>query len=72
MNGWKNWETWESFNLVTSFEDLYFELFDDLETTEKQVLRVLKKAVKRTGQDENYIDFNKVDFTEITNNLNEV
>ncbi len=60
MNGWSNYETWEAFNMITSYEETY------LKASEMVDLRaVLIEALEIAGADKDHLDVSKVDFKEL-------
>jgi hypothetical protein len=60
MNGWSNYETWEAFNMITSYEETYLKASDmaDLKA-------VLIEALEIAGADKDHLDVSKVDFKEL-------
>jgi hypothetical protein len=60
MNGWKNWETWEAFNMVTSYEETYLRSFETADLD-----KVLAEALELSGVDKDHIDISMVDFKEL-------
>ena len=60
MNGWKNWETWEAFNIVTSYEETYLRSFETADLG-----KVLAEALELSGVDNDHIDISMVDFKEL-------
>jgi hypothetical protein len=60
MNGWSNYETWEAFNMVTSYEETYLKASEMVD-----LKAVLIEALETAGVDEDHLDISKVDFTEL-------
>lgn len=60
MNGWTNWETWEAYNMITSYEETYVKAMNH-----EDLKQVLKEALEIADVDKTHLDFKKVNFKEI-------
>jgi hypothetical protein len=63
-NGWANWDTWEAYNLITSYEDIYRLAVSDSSYDSLEAL--LFDALDRSNADIEHIMFSLVDFDALT------
>lgn len=77
MNGWKNWDTWESYNLLTSVNESIYQR--SVECARYENLIGLKSLINEAyaeilGIEDGMgraggVDFSKVDFKELCLNI---
>lgn len=63
-NGWTNWETWEAYNMLTSFEDTY-AYAREFKSNPKALRMLTIAALEKCGCFENHIAWEKVNWREI-------
>ena len=61
-NGYSNWETWEAYNMITSFEGIYN---DAVKADALALKKSLAQALYLCAAPYDHIDTSKVDFDEL-------
>lgn len=66
-NGWTNWDTWEAYNLITSYEDLFNQAIasPDMDTLEA----LLYEALHRCNSDIEHLMFHRICWNELAKHL---
>lgn len=67
MNGWTNWDTWETYNLLTSYEDIYLQA--QRSPSLNNLLVCLYAALSRTWAPRNHIAFNNINWNSVRSQL---
>lgn len=65
---WTNRDTWECFNLLTSYEDVYCRALEN-KADELALEALTLKALERSGADIEYLMFHQINWTEIMERL---
>lgn len=66
-NGWSNWDTWEAYNMLTSFEDIYLDVANNNRLYNLEYCLV--HALERAGADIEHIAFHRVNWCELARHL---
>lgn len=69
-NGWANWDTWNAYNWISSYEYSYLKAIHD--PSPQSLIKILSDTLKHHNVENNdSIDFEKVFWTELTEAFSE-